>query len=134
MSKALKWRIAIVLVIVFCAGVATGVMAGARHARHVFARHSAHFSDRMREHLQRKLELTPEQAVKVAPIVDQIGKRLEVIRDETSKRVAQTMAEAHREVVPLLDAEQRAKLEQMKNRHERRLRGRGVHLHPHEEH
>ncbi len=123
MTTALKWRIAIVLVLVFFAGVATGVLGGARHARHVFlAKHSAHFGDRMREHLKHELKLTPEQYEKVAPIIDEMGKRLEVIRDETSQRVADTMGESHSQLVPLLNEKQRAKLDKMKRRHQRMLR------------
>ncbi len=128
MTNALKWRIAIVLVIVFAAGVATGLLAGARHARHVFfARHSAHFGDRMREHLKQELKLTPEQYEKVAPVIDEMGARLELIRDETSKRVADTMGESHNKIVPLLNEEQRSKLDRMKRRHHRMLRFRGIH-------
>ncbi len=33
MTKALKWRIAILLVIVFCAGAATGFFGAVHHAR-----------------------------------------------------------------------------------------------------
>jgi len=130
MTTALKWRIAIVLVIVFAAGVATGVLAGARRARHIFfAKHSAHFGDRMRGHLKHELKLTPEQYEKAAPIIDEMGKRLDFIRDETSKRVASTMEESHSQIVPILNGEQREKLERMKRRHHRIMRFRRGHSH-----
>lgn len=135
MNNALRWRLVLALVVVFFAGVAVGVMGAAHHARDVSAaHHSMHFDDRMRDHLRRELKLTPEQFERVAPIVDEMSKRLEVIRDDTRKRVTETMGESHREIAPLLTPEQREKLEQMKRRHEHMLRRRGIHppMHKHD--
>lgn len=133
MSAALKWRLAILLVIVFFAGLATGLFAGARHARDMFfVRHSAHMGERMREHLKRELKLTPEQFEKVAPILDDLSAKLEAIRNDTSTRVTDTMQQAHSDLAPLLTPEQREKLQQMKKRHQRMIRARGEgHPHPH---
>lgn len=122
MTKALKWRIAILLVIVFCAGIATGFFGAVHHARQIFwERRSFHAGDRMREHLRRQLDLTPEQYEKISPILDQMSKRLDVIRDETSKRVAETMSDSHQQMIPMLTPEQRAKLERMHERHQHML-------------
>ena len=41
----------------------------------------------MREHLQRALDLTPEQATKITPIIDETSAKLEAIRVETAQRV-----------------------------------------------
>jgi len=133
MTQAVKWWIAIALVVVFMAGVATGLLAGARHARHLFfARHSAHFGPRMEHHLKRQLGLTPEQSEKVAPILERMSSQLAEIREETGRRVAQTMGESHREIAPILTPEQRAKLDKMKERHRRILQRRGdLPSHPH---
>lgn len=66
MTRALKLRIALGLLLVFFAGVATGIFAGAFHAHSAFAgRHSGMMGERMRERLQRQLDLTPEQLAKV---------------------------------------------------------------------
>ena len=121
--KALKWWLALVLVFVFFAGVATGLFAGAWHARHMFfLRHDEHFHNRMREHLKRELRLTSEQEGKVAPILDSLSARLDQIRNETEKRVTETMAQSHDEIVPFLTPEQRAKLEELHRRHQHILR------------
>lgn len=131
----LKWRIAILLVIVFLAGVATGFFGGARHARHLFiGRHGAHFGARMQEHLKRELHLTPEQSEKIAPILERMSSQLAEIRRETSQRVGDTMRESHRAMVPFLTPEQQAKLDKMKERHRRVLRIRGDHPPPPHEH
>jgi len=134
MTSALKWRIAVLLVIVFLAGVATGFFGGARHARHVFiGRHGAHFGERMQHHMKRRLDLTPEQSEKIAPILERMSTQLAEIRNDTGRRVAETMSQSHREMAPILTPEQQAKLEKMKKRHKRILRLRGDHPHsPHD--
>src|SRR5215210_3693859 len=131
MNSSLKWRLVIALVIVFFAGVAVGMMSAAHHARRIFiGRHSIQVGDRMHEHLRRELKLTAEQDKKVTPVLNEMSRRLETIREETSQRVAETMGESHRALTPLLTPEQNAKLEQMKRRHEHMLRWRGMHRGP----
>ena len=122
MMKGWKWQLAVALVIVFLAGVATGLFAGARHAHFVFmGRHSAHTGERMRSHLQRQLHLTPEQSAQISPVIDRTAAQLDVIRKETSKRVAATFGQAHQEMIPYLSPEQRERLEEMKRRHRHML-------------
>lgn len=131
MTKTLKWWLAIALVVVFCAGAALGLLACALHARHfLFHGHGPHVAERIRQHLQRELRLTPEQSEKVSPVVDRLTTQLDAIRRETSERVSQTMNEAHREISPLLTPEQRERLEHMRERHQRML-GRMDHPGPH---
>ncbi len=126
MNPELKWRFVVALIVVFFAGVACGVMGAAHHAHHAFmARHRMQFGDRMREHLRRQLQLTPEQYSQVVPIIDATSKQLELIREETRTRVAQTMDESHEKIAPLLTPEQRTRLEQMRRHHEHMLRMRG---------
>jgi Spy/CpxP family protein refolding chaperone len=120
--KSWKWQLVIALVVVFFAGMATGLFAGARHAHFVFmGRHGARTGERMRAHMQRELRLTPEQSAQISPIIDRTAAQLEVIRKETSKRVAGTFAHAHQEMLPLLNPEQRERLEEMKRRHRHML-------------
>jgi Spy/CpxP family protein refolding chaperone len=128
MTRALKWRIAIGLLLVFFAGAATGVFAGAWHARSTFkVRHGGMMGDRMREHITRHLDLTPEQQRIVDPILDRTAAELHAIRTETGQRVSETMRRSHQEIAPHLDPEQQAKLEKMKHRHMRILKFRGPH-------
>lgn len=123
MKPALKWWLALGVVVVFFAGVATGLFAGAWHARRMFAGgHSAHFHQRMRNHLQRELHLSPEQSAQVAPILDRMAQELDAIREETRARVTATMSQSHQEMLPLLAPEQQKKLNEMRERHRRMLR------------
>jgi hypothetical protein len=129
MTRALKWWFAVVLVVVFSAGVATGLFAGARHGKRGFvAKHRHLTGERMREHLRHELHLTPEQEQKVAPVIERTTAQLDAIRQETQQRVAQTMNDAHQEVAPLLSPEQREELGRMRDRHMRFIQRR--HLRP----
>ena len=131
MMSALKWRIALGLVLVFAAGVATGLFAGAWHSRHRFlVRHGEMGGDRLRDHFRRQLDLTPEQAGQVDPILEETAKRLHEVRTETSQRVAQIMEQSHRELAPHLTPEQQARIERMKQRHLRILHRHGGHERP----
>lgn len=124
MTKGLQWRVTLVLVLVFFAGLASGLFAGAFHARHVFVgRHGPSMAGRMREHLRHELRLTPEQFGKIAPVIDRSAEQLELIRRETSSRVAATMEASSREIVPLLTSEQRERLDRMREKHQRMRRG-----------
>ncbi|HEY0369582.1 MAG TPA: hypothetical protein VGC85_08305 [Chthoniobacterales bacterium] len=128
MTKTLKWWIAIAFVVVFLAGGALGLFAGALHARHIVFQHRGpHAGERMQERLERELHLTPEQSAKIAPIVQSTAAELDSIRQETSARVAETMKQSHEEILPLLTPEQRERLEAMRRRHEEAMRRREMH-------
>lgn len=121
MTKEWKWRLTLGLVIVFLAGLAIGLFAGAFHARRVFvARHGPLMAGHMREHLRHELHLSPDQFEKIAPMIDRSAEQLEEIRRVTSGRVEETMDESRREIAPLLTAEQRERLERMREKQRRR--------------
>jgi Spy/CpxP family protein refolding chaperone len=119
MNNGLKWKLAIAFLLVFVAGVTTGGLLGTLHVRRHFLGppHSGEMGDRMREHLRRALDLTPEQATKIAPIVDATSAKLEAIRVETAQRVRNAMEESERQISPELTPEQQAKLHQLKMQH-----------------
>ena len=122
MSRTLKWRLIIGFVLVFLAGGATGMFAGAWHARHAFAgRHGGMMGERMRERIQRQLDLTPEQTREMNPIFDDMAARMQEIRRDSGRRVYEAMEDAHRRLAQHLTPEQLAKAEKMKQRHMHRL-------------
>jgi hypothetical protein len=75
----------------------------------------------MREHLRRALNLTPEQAAKISPIVDTTSAKLEAIRIETAQRVRTVMEESEKQIAPELSPEQMKKLQAMKQEHHKIL-------------
>ena len=123
MNSALKWKLAFALLLVFAAGVTTGALLSTLRVRHHFLGppHSGEVGDRMREHLRRALDLTPEQAAKIAPIVDSTSAKLEAIRIETAQRVRSAMEESERQISPELSPEQQKKLQKLKLEHHRIL-------------
>ena len=121
MTRALKLRLLIGFLLVFLAGGATGLFAGAWHARHAFAgRHGGMMAERMREHIRRQLDLTPAQTREIDPILNDMAQQLQQIRRESARRVAETMEQSHRAMVPHLTAEQQKQLEEMRRNHVRR--------------
>jgi Spy/CpxP family protein refolding chaperone len=126
MMRALRWQIAVGLLLVFIAGAATGFLAGAWHAHNAFLeRHDGMMSERMRERWKRQLDLTPDQIRDVNPILDRTAAELQKIRSETGERVRQALEETDRELQPHLTPEQGKKLEQIKWRHLHRKHGGG---------
>ena len=123
MNSALKWKLVFAFLLVFVAGVTTGGLLSSLHMRRYFLGppHSGAVGDRMREHLRRALDLTPEQAVKIAPIVDATSAKLESIRVETAQRVRNAMEESERQISPELTPEQQKKLQKLKAQHQKTL-------------
>ena len=93
MNSTLKWKLAFAFLLVFIAGVTTGGLLSTHQIKRHFLGppHSGDVSGRMREHLQKELDLTPEQMVKIAPIVDATSAKLDAIRVETAERVRKVM-------------------------------------------
>jgi Spy/CpxP family protein refolding chaperone len=123
MNGGLKWKLAFAFLLVFVAGVTTGGLLSSLHMRRHFLGppHSGEVGSRMREHLRRALDLTPEQAEKIAPIVDATSAKLEAIRVETAQRVRSAMEESERQIAPQLTPEQQTKLQKLKLEHHRVL-------------
>ena len=121
MSGALKWKLIAGFVLVFLAGGATGVFVSATAAHHFFFGPHRHgfAAQAMRNRLRTQLSLTDEQLTKITPIVEKAGSKLEDIRSDTGRRVRETIAEAHRDIAPILTPEQRQRLEQIEARHRR---------------
>jgi Spy/CpxP family protein refolding chaperone len=123
MNNALKWKLALACLLVFAAGATTGGLFTSIHVRHLFLGppHSGAVGDRMREHLRHMLDLTPEQAAKISPIVDSTSAKLEAIRVETAQRVRAVMEESEKQIAPELSAEQQKKLQAFKQEHHKLL-------------
>jgi Spy/CpxP family protein refolding chaperone len=129
MNSALKWKLIAGFIVVFVAGGTLGVFMSATTAhRALFGPHRHGLvAKAMKNRLQWQLRLTDEQMGKIAPIIDRTGAQLEQIRGETGRRVREAIAEAHREIRPLLTPEQQQRLQQMEERRRRWMQHRGAH-------
>jgi Spy/CpxP family protein refolding chaperone len=132
MNGALQWKLIAGFLLVFLAGGVTGAFMGAAHARHFFfaAPRPAVISERMRERLQRQLDLTPEQVTKISPILDKAAAQLHQVRRDTGRRVHEIITETHRQMAGILTDEQRRKLQQLEERHRHWHHGPGPHAPP----
>ncbi len=84
MMRNWQWRIMLGLALVFLAGAASGFFGGAWQARRTFdERHGRMMGERMRERMQRQLDLTPEQLAVIDPILKKTAQGLREIREET---------------------------------------------------
>jgi|SRR5438874_8729724 len=120
MNSALKWKLVAGFLLVFLAGGATGVFISAATAHYFIGTHGHGFAAQaMKSRLQWQLRLTEEQMAKVSPIIEKTGAKLEEIRGDTGRHVRETIAEAHREIAPILTPEQQQRLKQMEERHRR---------------
>ena len=128
MNQTLKWKLAFAFLLVFVAGVTTGFF-GTFHLRRHFIGppHSGDVNDRMREHLRRALDLTPEQSAKISPIIDATTAKLEAIRIESAERVRAVMEESKRAIAPELSPDQQKKLEKLDAEHRKLM----IHHHFH---
>lgn len=126
MNSSLKTRITVGLVLVFLAGLATGVFGGAWHAHRAFAeRHDGRMAERMRERLTKDLSLTPDQLRQMKPVLDEATKRLQEIRSDSGRRVSETLMEAHQQLGAYLTPEQQGELRKIEQRHRRGWHGGG---------
>jgi len=87
---------------------------------------------RMRNHLQTRLGLNPDQVAKINPIIDGAASELHSIRAETMQRVNKVFEDSYAKVSAILTPEQRTKLDQMqKERHDMmQPHGQEGHRHP----
>jgi Spy/CpxP family protein refolding chaperone len=80
----------------------------------------------MKERLRTELKLTPEQLVKISPIIDKTAVQLKRMRRDTAWRAHEVIVGAHQEMAANLTDEQRLKLQQIDDRHRHQLRGRAL--------
>src|SRR5205809_1690752 len=120
MNSALKWKLIAGFLLVFMAGGATGVFVTMAIGHHFMGGHPhGMVAQAMKNRLRWQLRLTDDQMAKISPIVEKTGAQLEQIRGDTGRRVRDTIAEAHREIAPILTPEQQQRLKEMEERHRR---------------
>jgi Spy/CpxP family protein refolding chaperone len=121
MNRLLQWKLIAGFFLVFVAGGITGAFFGGSYVRHHFfeSRHPERIAGRMKDRLRAELNLTPEQLTKISPIIDKTTAQLRDIRRDTGRRVHQIIADAHQQMATQLTDEQRQKLKQIEERHQR---------------
>ncbi len=69
----------------------------------------------MLERIERRLQLTPDQSKKVAPLVNQWSTTMEALRKQNAPKYVETFNTLFDSIAPIVNKEQLAKLEKMKS-------------------
>ena len=83
--------------------------------------HSKHFPDTkrmcdfMRQRLEERVGLTPEQVQKIEPLIEQSARDIRAIHDKTLQDVEDVIRRTHSEIAATLTPEQQARLVEFEN-------------------
>ena len=115
MSVLSKWKIAVYLAAIFCAGGVSGWMIGARAAKEkIFSPPDPReISSHMRDRLHSKLDLTEDQGKKVDALIEKNSKDMQAIHGDCMKKIHQGMTGFNTQLKALLTPAQQAKFEDM---------------------
>src|SRR5262249_18041771 len=124
-------RTAILLVAVaFVAGALIGFAGGRVYSIYRLfdrGRGPEFMRERILRHLDRSLNLTPQQRAQIGAIMDRHHKRMQQLTEGIRPQMRQEIDGANREIEAVLTPEQRAKYEEMRMRMERFIPGHGRH-------
>jgi Spy/CpxP family protein refolding chaperone len=115
MTSLGKRRLSVYVLAIFLAGGGSGALIASKMCRRVPVAPvpSAEIGARLRARFQSRLSLTPEQAQKIDPMIDQAMRQVETIRKETASRVFANVSNLHEQVQAVLTPEQKVKFEEL---------------------
>ena len=113
MNSLGKWKLGVYVLALFLAGGGSGALIAWQVCRRmpVAPLTPAEIGARLRAQFQSRLELTPDQAQKIDPMIDQAMRRVEIIRRETASAVFANVSNLHEQVLGVLTPEQKVKFE-----------------------
>jgi Spy/CpxP family protein refolding chaperone len=115
MTALSKRKLSVYLLALFLAGGGSGALIAWQVSRRtpMTPLPPAEIGARLRARLQSRLDLTPEQVEKIAPLIDQAMRRVEAIRRETANQVFANVSNLDAQVLLVLTPEQKAKFEEL---------------------
>ena len=115
MTAVSKWKLGVYVLAIFLAGAGSGAFVGWEVCRRqpVAPRPTAEIGARLRARFQSQLALTPDQAQKINPMIDEAMRHVETIRHETAGQVFANVSNLHEQVLGVLTPEQKAKFEEL---------------------
>jgi Spy/CpxP family protein refolding chaperone len=113
MTNLTRWKVIGYAAALFIAGAATGSVVTHGLSRHPKVAHKRDIIESIRNRLQTRLNLTPEQQQKIEPFLQQAGEKFKAIHDNSVKDFARASDELDAQIATVLTPEQRAKLEEM---------------------
>jgi Spy/CpxP family protein refolding chaperone len=123
MNSLGKRKLGVYVLAIFLAGGGSGALIGWQVCRRtpVTPLPPAEIGARLRARFQSRLELTPDQAQKIDPMIDQAMHRVEAIRKETASQVFANVTTLHEQVLTVLTPEQMVKFEVLERERRERL-------------
>ena len=115
MTMLSKWKVGLYLVAIFATGGVSGWFIGTKAARdQVFAPpRKDEVAERLRACMHAKLNLSEEQKTKVDAIIERSSKELWSLRGEHMARLRQAVTVRNKDLMTVLDAEQKQQFEQI---------------------
>jgi Spy/CpxP family protein refolding chaperone len=115
MTSLGKRKLGVYVLAIFLAGAGSGALVAWQVCRRmpVTPLSPAEIGARLRARFQSRLELTPDQAQKLDPMIDQAMRRVEAIRQDTASHVFANASNLHQQVLGVLTAEQKARFEEL---------------------
>jgi Spy/CpxP family protein refolding chaperone len=115
MTSPGKWKLGVYVLAIFLAGAGSGALIGWQVCRRtpVAPVPPAEIGARLRARFQSQLALTPDQAQKIDPMIDQAMRRVEAIRKETASQVFANVSDLHKQMLTVLTPEQEVKFEEL---------------------
>ena len=124
MTSISKRKLSLYVLALFLAGGGSGALIGWQLCRRtpVAPLPPAEIGARLRARFQSRLGLTPDQAQKIAPMIDQAMRRVQAIREETASQVFANASNLHEQVLTVLTPEQAVKFEELERERREYLR------------
>jgi Spy/CpxP family protein refolding chaperone len=124
MTSLSKRKFATYVLVIFLAGAGSGALGAWQVSRRVPVAPvpPAEIGARLRARFQSQLALTPDQAQKIDPMIDQAMGRVETIRQETANHVFANVSQLHEQVLTVLTSEQKTRFEVLERERRVRLR------------
>jgi Spy/CpxP family protein refolding chaperone len=115
MNSVGKGKLGLYVLAIFLAGGGSGALIAWQACRRlpVTPTPPEEIGARLRAQFQSRLSLTPDQAQKIDPMIDQAMRRVEVVRKETAGLVFANVSNLHEQVLTVLTPEQKVKFEEL---------------------
>ncbi len=125
MTQVSRWKLIVALVVIFGAGIVTGVyLPRAIGRRGPWGPHGGDFAAHLKTRLTQELSLDAKQTAALDPIADEAATDLQRLRTEADERVLRAMQTLNDKLRPILTPEQVTKLEALEKSRREMVRGR----------
>jgi Spy/CpxP family protein refolding chaperone len=115
MTALAKWKIALYLAAIFCAGGVSGWVLSARNTKQEVYSPPAFdkFSSSLRTRLHSKLNLSADQATRIDAVIEKSSREMQSIHGDCQRRFHQGLNNRNAQIVAILTPDQQRQFEQL---------------------